>query len=1418
MTGVEDPTPEEVSPSTVLHEAQKNSTEDAETKRPSRKGAKDEEQPGPLEQAELREEMAGSFEKTPGVGHVGVPPGEEIRGCPLWKVGAPLKDALQHSLSWHSKTTPMAGDIFPLPLSAVALVEPSKQAWLWCMLVALNDLNGVEQISDAPVSEAQKRVVRHLGNRLDRFWDWTEVVPVEGFGDLFDVRGVDYRGEEIKLAKPFSWASISPSLPSEVGTLRLEDFCTGGCLHYVTHFEEYLLPPEQRHLGRVPRVMVSPDDWAEVCQGLVQRGICGIMAQSELFHVDSVPVLNGLFSVSKNEFVGSVEVHRLIMNLVPLNQLCRSFQGDVATLPTIAGFSSFYLEDGEVAIMASEDVKCFYYLFTVPEAWFRFLGFAGDVPEEMKPSHLKGTPCHLYARVLPMGFANSVGLAQHIHRNVVRWSAPYTPEGTGSERELRRDRPGTLSRELFRVYLDNWDALCKVDRELADEVVGHPTAHQLSLRHQYAELALPRHPKKAVEASTKAEIQGAILDGQQGVAYAKPAKVLKYLGLAWELVVRQAATLRELQVVTGGLVYIAMFRRPLLGCLNQVWAHMEQLKALPPVVRAELPESVTREFLRFMALIPLAQMNFRAPMMSEVTASDASSSGGGMSVTTGLTDYGRTALHAPVRGDIPEAFDFIQVLTVGMFDGISALRVAADQLHLPMAGHISIECNPHACRVVESFFPNSLFYSSVEEINEEVVTSWACQFPSVGVVLVGAGPPCQDVSKLNVDRQGAQRGVRSSLFQHVPRVSKLLQKKFPWAQVHELMENVASMDQEDRAHMSEGVENVPHWIDAAGVSLAHRPRLYWITWELQEEPGVTLEAWQGDGWSRLRVVKLQADIPNHEFLTPGWHMEESQRFPTFTTSRPSQAPGRRPAGLQRCRSPSLQRWREDAHRYPPYQYKAINCMHHKDGTLRVPNIAEREAILGFPVGYTANCVPKQQQQGGKYEDIRKTLLGNTWCVQVIVFLLKQLFQPLGLCDPSTLQQAMDDLVPGRGARLQTVLYRPPLRRTAAVQHPDENLAKRLAQLVSVKGEDLLLQSATEPLVKHHRLRSSTKTMGKVKKHLEGRSKQDRKKVRKELGSLKNLTVQPRTRARYNAAKAKFYAFLRDNHLTLPTKRVAMDSLLSEYLEHLWSQGEGRALASDTLASLQDTDPHLRGCIPGAWRLLKAWHLHEVPNRAAPFPETALQALVGYFLFHDDPCMALSLLLGYYGMLRTGELLAIQAKDIMVSRDETSAVVSLGLTKGGKRTGACESVTVSVKEVIRRLAQWKQTVSPGTYLTVSPSKWRATFSKGLDALHLAPPEFRPYSLRRGGATFWFLKHGSLDRILLQGRWMAVKTARTYINEGLAMLSELSLPQPTLRPFHLVYVNATRARLPPLRPKFLSFLVTKKVWGTWNRSPE
>ena len=298
--------------------------------------------------------------------------------------------------------------------------------------------------------------------------------------------------------------------------------------------------------------------------------------------------------------------------------------------------------------------------------------------------------------------------------------------------------------------------------------------------------------------------------------------------------------------------------------------------------------------------------------------------------------------------------------------------------------------------------------------------------------------------------------------------------------------------------------------------------------------------------------------------------------------------------------------------------------------------------------------------------------------------------------------------------------------------------------------------------------------GMPKRILEAPTEGQRAIDRKRLGSLRNLTVQPATKERYRKAVSGFLAFLRQENLVLPTLRSQLDPILCEYVEHLWASGKGRALACDTLAGLQDRDPKFKGHLQGAWRLLKTWQVNEIPARAPPLPEHVLLSMVGWSFFHQQFSFGVSLLLGFYGMLRTGELLGLKGRHIQLGAEEQKLLISLGFTKAGKRVGAAESTVIGHNIPVHFALCWKKLAAATTSLTPSPAKWRGLFNQALEALQLSEFRFRPYSLRRGGATWWFSKHQSLDKILVQGRWQAAKTARLYINEGLSVLAELSIP--------------------------------------------
>lgn len=378
--------------------------------------------------------------------------------------------------------------------------------------MALNHLAGfgasapVTVSSNSPRSKAHEdepglrsRAEKSVSRLVHRNHMWGVSDGSIDFDSFFKGRGVSYQGEEIKMAQKISWEAVRQSLPEGVGSLPLVDFCRLGTLAYIQEFERYLVPEEARTYTTPPRVMVQEGQWELLAAGLLERGIAEVMPLDRVYHLNGQPVLNGLFAVGKGEFENGIKTQRLIMNLTPVNALCRPLAGDVSTLPAISGMNGYLLEDGEVVLLSSEDIRCFFYLFSVPDAWKAYLGFNRMLPETLVPERWRGQSCVLVSKVLPMGFVNSVSIAQHIHRNVVRLSAQQSHPAIGGEGEICKDKGLPSSDHLYRTYLDNFDCLERVQVDLAETIKGTVASQVEQLREAYDKLGLPRHPKKAVQ-------------------------------------------------------------------------------------------------------------------------------------------------------------------------------------------------------------------------------------------------------------------------------------------------------------------------------------------------------------------------------------------------------------------------------------------------------------------------------------------------------------------------------------------------------------------------------------------------------------------------------------------------------------------------------------------------------------------------------------------------------------------------------------------------------------------------------------------------------------------------------------------------------------------------------------------------------
>ena len=88
------------------------------------------------------------------------------------------------------------------------------------------------------------------------------------------------------------------------------------------------------------------------------------------------------------------------------------------------------------------------------------------------------------------------------------------------------------------------------------------------------------------------------------------------------------------------------------------------------------------------------------------------------------------------------------------------------------------------------------------------------------------------------------------------------------------------------------------------------------------------------------------------------------------------------------------------------------------------------------------------------------------------------------------------------------------------------------------------------------------------------------------------------------------------------------------------------------------------------------------------------------------------------------------------------------------------------------------LQPGDFLYDGTAvSFRADFKSLLETLGLADKEYRPYSLRRGGATAAFRGGMPWQAVAEIGRWAFLSTLRIYVTEDLAVLQKIRTPEAT-----------------------------------------
>eukprot|EP00438_Fugacium_kawagutii_P026039 Skav215411 [mRNA] locus=scaffold356:146656:153836:- [translate_table: standard] len=247
-------------------------------------------------------------------------------------------------------------------------------------------------------------------------------------------------------------------------------------------------------------------------------------------------------------------------------------------------------------------------------------------------------------------------------------------------------------------------------------------------------------------------------------------------------------------------------------------------------------------------------------------------------------------------------------------------------------------------------------------------------------------------------------------------------------------------------------------------------------------------------------------------------------------------------------------------------------------------------------------------------------------------------------------------------------------------------------------------------------------------------------------------------------------------LTDVVTEAGMDEAIAGWIEDQFHQGHPLNKVGDALSGFHHFEPWTRRKLPKSWRLYSIWRRFEVPCRAPPITQDITLAMAGWCLMRGELTMSALLLLGFHALLRTGELLQVRAIDFMLQSNV--GLVSLPSSKSGVRNNSKESVSLhdpivldSVQAMVDLKYQLGQQHLP--CWSRSGTSFRKLFQQAAEAVGAGNLSLRPYSLRRGGATYEMQSHGLMERTLIRGRWKNSNIARLYICDGLSLLPTLKL---------------------------------------------
>jgi len=894
--------------------------------------------------------------------------------------------------------------------------------WAFCCILSINYMflgYGTEAFSretfTQPVGASQVECVRRLHVLIDAFiGDGEAMTPNRDWAEILSASRMSYDGDVVAKAQELTLEQVLPALPplGIGGSVDALELCDGG-LRDLLLDPSLSVRPRSEWPARLTkaRMRIQPAAWLELGPELVKRGICTTLKAEQLVTHNGDKLLNGVFGVGKKKWVTSaktgkqVEVLRLIVNMVPSNELQVPIVADTGTLPHFGQWMGIELLDDEILTWSSEDINCAFYVFRIPPGWNPWFALGWPIPGRLLGLDTD-EELYLSLSVIPMGWCSAVGICQKLLRTLVMRTQPRGG-GLPAESEVRKDRrlPANQYQRVMafhQEYIDNWDA--GVVQKAAAPISS--SQWQEAVQGAYAWNGVPRAGDKSTH-GVVGKTLGADILGKRGWLGPGEERNLDLADGTFYLLRQEAPHRKEVAMMNGRWIFGYQFRRPLMGGMMNVWDVVNG--KVKPWNRIS---AIAVEFMMALAGLPFMGHDLRARVDPLVTCSDASETGAGVCQSAGVSEAGR--IRVGVGRQAAAGSRCNGLLVIETFGGMSGGRRAVEICGVTPTMHLHYEVEETALRVSSCNYPDAQQLGDVHAITADSLRKAVHDGPAVTHVLHFTGPPCQNVSGLNPSGGGVS-GSKSKLVCLVPEVRAAICEAFPEAKKATLMEMVASLMREDQEVYDKVNGSTPYRVCPSKHNWLRRPRLFWLDWEL---PDAVVEDVGNDRW--LQVPMRGERMPMRRWLKRGCRpVDPAPTFPTFVRCTERKAPPFRPAGISVLKKHELARYARFKYCYPPYQFQDKYMIRFPSGEMKPPDAVMREVLMGYPKDYThaAFSSTQRRQDPGGWERARCSLLGNTFHAGVVAYLISPLLVEWGLmsapltvnyvADPGNFQEVME---------------------------------------------------------------------------------------------------------------------------------------------------------------------------------------------------------------------------------------------------------------------------------------------------------------------------------------------------------------------------------------------------------------------------